>query len=79
MLLIVLVYYFTLYKCDEISKDINIHLADGYTLKGSVRNNSLVFLGVPYASAPINDLRWKAPHAYLHKDISSSFVADKER
>lgn len=39
---------------------VTVEAEDG-TLSGSRENGVLVFRGVPYAAAPIGDLRWRAP------------------
>lgn len=33
-------------------------------LEGEIHNDTMIFKGVPYAKAPVGDLRWKAPQPY---------------
>lgn len=47
-------------------------------IKGSIvnENQTLLWTGVPYAAAPVGDLRWKAPQD--HEDWNETFDATKD-
>ncbi|MBK7992210.1 MAG: carboxylesterase family protein [Blastocatellia bacterium] len=50
----------------EITKNIelsNVFMTEEGPVRGEVLENSTVFRGIPYAAAPVGNLRWKPPQA----------------
>jgi para-nitrobenzyl esterase len=45
-------------------------------IEGALRNSTRMFLGVPYAAAPVGDLRWKAPQAYANWGDAEESIRD---
>jgi hypothetical protein len=51
-------------------------LNDGYIVKGLNKGKSVVFHSIRYAAAPLGNLRWKAPHAYVHNSSEPYLAYD---
>ena len=48
--------------CTEKAKEVTLQVKTQYgVLEGFEENGVKKFLGVPFAQAPVGDLRWKAP------------------
>ncbi|MEY4583312.1 MAG: hypothetical protein RL701_8015 [Pseudomonadota bacterium] len=45
-------------------------------IDGALRDSTRMFLGVPYAAAPVGDLRWKAPTAYANWGDAEENIRD---
>src|SRR6476646_10812213 len=53
--------------CGDSSDELKIHIDSG-VVHGVKSGTMRSFLGIPYASPPVGDLRWRAPQPVVHWD-----------
>ncbi|MBN6732564.1 carboxylesterase family protein [Burkholderia multivorans] len=73
---------------DDVSGDPTVATVESGSLRGVASDNVLSFKGIPYAAAPVGDLRWRAPRpaaswsglrdasAYGHDCMQLPFASD---